>query len=325
MTLTARQLSKTYGTTRAVHEVSLELHQGETLALLGPSGCGKSTLLRLIAGLEPLTSGQLLLAGRDITHSSPQTRGFGMVFQDYALFPHMTVGQNIAFGIAHLGKSLKQQRVAELLELVGLAGYESRRIHTLSGGEQQRVALARALAPQPAVLLLDEPLSNLDMSLRENLKQELAHILSQLNVRAIYVTHAQDEAFLLADRIAIMNAGTLIQTEAKDSLYFRPVNAWVARFLGHKNIYSAQELRHSPIRQAAVLRSDLIRLQTGTLAAVVQSAKLYTDRYQVLLDIPAWQLRVHWEGYRRELPPDIRAGSKLNIIIPEEAWLELGS
>ena len=193
-------LSKRYDDIQAVDGVSLELRPGETLALLGPSGCGKSTLLRLIAGLEDVDAGRIFLDGEEVTKRSPQNRGFGMVFQDYALFPHLNVENNIAYGLVEKGwhKEERRERVDNLLQLVGLEGLNRRRIEALSGGQQQRVALARALAPRPSLLLLDEPLSNLDLALREDLKGQLKDLLSNLELSAIYVTHDQDEAFTLA-------------------------------------------------------------------------------------------------------------------------------
>lgn len=323
--LRLEHVSKYFGKVQAVDTVSLELGQ-ETLALLGPSGCGKSTLLRLVAGLEQVDQGQILLDNKNITHTPPQFRGFGMVFQDYALFPHLNVEKNIAFGLNHKHAQQKRQRVGELLELVGLRGYEKRRIHQLSGGEQQRVALARALAPEPPVLLLDEPLSSLDQALRENLKQELRRILSQLNIMAIYVTHDQGEAFALANRIAIMQQGKLVQISAQHELYNRPANIWVARFLGHPNLYNAKQLAHLPfIKQDAILRNDLIRLGTGNLEATVQAYQVLGGLHQLWLLVKDWNLSLRWQGFTREIPDNIQVGKSLMIDIPQAAWLELAS
>jgi ABC-type Fe3+/spermidine/putrescine transport system ATPase subunit len=318
-------ISKRYGTVQAVNNLSLELGQ-ETLALLGPSGCGKSTLLRLIAGLENVDEGRILLGERDLTRVAPQNRGFGMVFQDYALFPHLNVEKNIAFGLMNKAADQKHKRVGELLELVGLHSYEKRRIHQLSGGEQQRVALARALAPEPQVLLLDEPLSSLDQTLRETLKQELRRILSQVNIQAIYVTHDQGEAFALANRIAIMRQGKLIQVSAQSELYNHPANTWVARFLGHPNLYSAKQLVHLPfIKHDAILRNDLIRLGTGNLEASVQAYQVLGGIHQLWLLVKNWNLSLRWQGFTREVPEALRVGDTIKIDIPQKAWLELAS
>lgn len=323
MPLRLERLSKRYGDVQAVGGVSLELAEGETLALLGPSGCGKSTLLRLVAGLETADSGRITLGERELTRASPQQRGFGMVFQDYALFPHLSVAQNVAFGLAGR-RDAKRERVSELLRLVGLSGYEARRIHELSGGEQQRVALARALAPSPPILLLDEPLSNLDMTLRESLKRELRFILSKLSIRAIYVTHDQGEAFALANRIAIMRAGEIVQIAPQNELYTRPANTWVAQFLGHPNLYGAGQVGSAAaLSGPAVLRTDLVRLGTGPHLADVQAHQVLGGMHQLWLLVPELDLSLRWQGFTRELPAALEPGDKVPIDIPTEAWLEL--
>ncbi len=324
MSLRLDNVSKHYGAVAAVDGVSLELAEGETLALLGPSGCGKSTLLRLIAGLEDANGGRISLDARDITHATPQTRGFGMVFQDYALFPHLNVAKNIAFGLAGLSRAAKRERVAELLELVGLQGHEARRIFELSGGEQQRVALARALAPRPPVLLLDEPLSNLDLTLRENLKRELRFILSKLDIRAVYVTHDQGEAFALAHRIAIMRRGKIIQVARQNELYHHPATRWVAQFLGHPNLYSAQQLERVPqLSGPAVLRTDLVGLGRGAYQADVQAHQVLGGVHQLWLNVPQLGLSLRWQGFTRELPAALEVGDRVALDIPAAAWLEL--
>jgi ABC-type Fe3+/spermidine/putrescine transport system ATPase subunit len=316
-------ISKSYGALRAVENVSLELSD-ETLALLGPSGCGKSTLLRLIAGLEQPDSGTLYLNERGITNVPPQSRGFGLVFQDYALFPHLNVEKNIAFGLAGKTPEEKRKRVSELLELVGLSHYEKRRIHELSGGEQQRVALARALAPKPEILLLDEPLSNLDLTLRDTLKQELRSILSSLGIGAVYVTHDQGEAFALSQRIAVMKQGSIVQVAPQSELYYQPANAWVARFLGHPNLYTAKQLSSLGINSDAALRSDLIRLlpkdEMG-LEASVQAYQLLGNIHQLWLLVKPWNLSLRWQGFSREVPEALKVGDTLQLEIPERAWI----
>jgi ABC-type Fe3+/spermidine/putrescine transport system ATPase subunit len=316
-------ISKNYGTVRAVDSVSLQLSE-ETLALLGPSGCGKSTLLRVIAGLEQPDKGSLYLGERDITNVPPQSRGFGMVFQDYALFPHLNVEKNIAFGLSGQSGTEKAKRVGELLELVGLANYEKRRIHELSGGEQQRVALARAIAPKPAILLLDEPLSNLDLTLRDTLKQELRSILSSLGIGAVYVTHDQGEAFALSQRIAVMKQGSIVQVAPQSELYNQPANPWVARFLGHPNLYTAKQLVALGMSGDAALRSDLIRLlpkdEVG-LEASVQAYQLLGNVHQLWLLVKPWNLSLRWQGFSREIPENLRVGDTLQLEIPERAWI----
>src|SRR5690606_6485681 len=228
--LRLESLTKRFGETAAVADLSLEVRPGEFLTLLGPSGCGKTTTLRMIAGFETPTAGRILFDGKDITGLSPQRRGFGMVFQSYALFPHLDVFENVAFGLRTQRRSRTEirRRVEEALALVDLAGYGGRRVQELSGGQQQRGAPARALAPEPRVLLLDEPLSNLDAALRERTRDELRALLRRVGITAIFVTHDQEEAFALSDRIAVMRDGHLQQVDSPEALYQRPANPFVA-------------------------------------------------------------------------------------------------
>lgn len=227
-------LSKRFGATPAVDGVSLEVPRGDLLALLGPSGSGKTTTLRLLAGFETPDSGRILVDGEDVTVLLPAARRFGMVFQHYALFPHLDVGENVGFGLASQGVAAAERvrRVAEALELVELAGMQRRLVGALSGGQQQRVALARALAPAPRVLLLDEPLSNLDPSLRERTRRELRALIQRIGITTILVTHEQEEAFDLADHIALLNRGALEQFGTAEALYDTPRTPFVAGFIG---------------------------------------------------------------------------------------------
>lgn len=240
--LNLKTLTKTFGQTTAVDQVTLSIDEGEIVCLLGPSGCGKTTLLRLMAGLETADSGTIFYHGRDIASVPPHERGFGMMFQNYALFPHKNVFDNIAFGLKMQGGSQDKtaERVNEMLSLVALDGYGQRTIDQLSGGEQQRVALARALAVNPEVLLLDEPLGALDRALRERLMVELQEILKRVGVTAVYVTHDQTEAFAIADRIAVMNEGEIEQIDRPERLYQRPQTPFVARFLGFENVFQGR-------------------------------------------------------------------------------------
>jgi iron(III) transport system ATP-binding protein len=235
-------LTKDFGAVRAVDDVSLRVEPGELLTLLGPSGCGKTTTLRLVAGFETATAGRIVLAGRDVTRLRARERGVGMVFQNYALFPHLNVFENVAFGLKARGVAKAQvaARVEAALARVELAGYAERRVQQLSGGQQQRVALARALAPEPPLLLLDEPLSNLDATLRERTRTELRTLLKQVGITALFVTHDQEEAFALADRIAVMGGGRLQQLGTPETLYARPANAFVAGFIGRANLLPAR-------------------------------------------------------------------------------------
>jgi ABC-type Fe3+/spermidine/putrescine transport system ATPase subunit len=333
MSLVLDSVHKHYGPVRAVDGVSLELAPGETLALLGPSGCGKSTLLRLIAGLEPPDGGCITLDGHDLSRVPAERRGFGLVFQDYALFPHLNVAQNIAFGLVEQGweRSRRDARVAELLHQVGLAGYERRRVQQLSGGEQQRVALARALAPNPRLLLFDEPLSNLDPTLRDDLKEQLRRLLTQLSTSAIYVTHDQSEAFAIAERIALMRAGRLVQVAPAATLYQRPTNLWAARFLGHENIYPHNALSELFVRTGMsqdsapymLLRSDLVRLGQGDFLAEVRGQRQLGQELRLELLLLPYHLPLQWRGFAREVPHPLALGDRLTLDIPRAAWIGL--
>ncbi|MEO7586791.1 MAG: ABC transporter ATP-binding protein [Arachnia sp.] len=230
--LEVRNVSVTYGDVLAVDDVSLAVEPGSVLALLGPSGSGKSSLLRAIAGLEPLATGQVLWDGDDLTRTPVHKRNFGFVFQDAQLFSTMDVGSNIAYGLGKLPRNRRQGRVREMLHLVGLEGYGGRKVTELSGGQAQRVSLARSLAPSPRALLLDEPLSALDRTLREHLADELARILREVGTTAIHVTHDQEEASTVADTVAVMEGGRLLQRAEPGVLWRTPASRNVARFLG---------------------------------------------------------------------------------------------
>ena len=245
--LSLKNISRSFGSTRAVADVSLNVNQGEFFGLLGPSGCGKTTTLRMIAGLEKPDSGSIEFQGSDITNLPPERRGFGMVFQNYALFPHLNVFDNVAFGLRarHKTKAEMAERVASALELVQLPGYAKRAVDELSGGQQQRVAIARAIAIEPALLLFDEPLSNLDVSLREETRSELRELVTRLGLTAVYVTHDQEEAFALCDRISVMVGGKLMQTGRPRELYEQPSEISVASFLGRNNLIKAMRLSSS--------------------------------------------------------------------------------
>ncbi|MBI3158665.1 MAG: ABC transporter ATP-binding protein [Chloroflexi bacterium] len=233
-----RDLHKRFGDAQALAGVSFDVAGGEAAAVLGPSGCGKSTLLAVLAGLEMPDSGAVLWDGKDLAALPTHERGFGLMFQDFALFPHMDVAANVAFGLkmAGLNAAAQTERVAETLALVGLPGFGGRDVNTLSGGEQQRVALARALAPRPRLLMLDEPLGALDRALRERLLADLQRILVATRQTTLYVTHDQEEAYQVAGRIVVMNAGRVAQVGAPQAVYRQPASAWVARFLGLDNI-----------------------------------------------------------------------------------------
>ncbi|MCW7541511.1 ABC transporter ATP-binding protein [Aquabacterium sp. A7-Y] len=255
----------------AVDQVSLTLQAGEIGVLIGPSGCGKTSLLRAIAGLERIAGGHVAIAGEMLSraggsdrplHLPPERRQIGMVFQDYALFPHLSVADNIAFGIPQLGRSERARRVGEMLELVGLGQVAARYPHQLSGGQQQRIALARALAPQPRLLLLDEPFSNLDVDLRERLAQEVRAILKQASTTALLVTHDQLEAFAVGDLIGVMQQGRLQQWDDAYQLYHRPATRFVADFIGH-GVFT-------PARIVDSNRGPVVRTPLGDLLDVLE-------------------------------------------------------
>ena len=240
--LKIEKLNKSFGNNHVLKDISFEVHEGETLAILGPSGCGKSTLLNLIAGLENLDSGRVLWNGQDLAEVPVYKRGFGLMFQDYALFPHMNVNNNVAFGLEmeKLPEAEINEKVRSALDLVSLEGFGERDIKQLSGGEQQRVALARSIVPQPRLLMLDEPLGSLDRALRERLLKDLAKILCSTSQTAIYVTHDQEEAFTIADRVVVLNDGRIAQIGTPSQIYNQPASLFVARFLGMKNIFSVE-------------------------------------------------------------------------------------
>ncbi|MBI1299103.1 ATP-binding cassette domain-containing protein [bacterium] len=240
--LTLTNIHKQYAAAAVLSAVDLAVEDGEIVCLLGPSGCGKTTLLRIVAGLEQADQGDLRIDGEDLTLIPVHRRRFGLMFQEFALFPHMTVADNIAFGLRMAGadRATITRRVDEMLALVDLDGYGDRSVFALSGGERQRVALARSLAPNPRLLMLDEPLGSLDRTLREELMTELRRILKRVGVTALYVTHDQQESFAVADRVVVMNAGRIEQIGAPQQVYARPATSFVARFLGLTNLIEGE-------------------------------------------------------------------------------------
>ncbi len=287
--LSIRSLHKSYGATPIFSDIHCEIEKGEFVTLLGPSGCGKSTLLRCIAGLTEVDGGQILLDGQDLVPLSPQKRGIGMVFQSYALFPNMTVQQNVAFGLRmqKVGKDETAQRVEEALRLVELHDYAARYPHQLSGGQCQRVALARSLVTRPRLLLLDEPLSALDARIRKHLREQIRAIQQELGLTTIFVTHDQEEALTMSDRIFLMNAGKIVQSGDAESLYTAPVDAFAAGFIGNYNLLdadAASRLLLRPVHQRIAIRPESIRLEdSGAIAAEVLGHSLLGNviRYRV--------------------------------------------
>ena len=258
-------ITKTYEGQPLLRGISFSLQGGETMCLLGPSGSGKSTLLRIIAGIEPADGGSVLWEGRDLADVPVHRRGFGLMFQDYALFPHLNVSENVAFGLRMLGvpRDELRRRVGAALEQVNLGELAERKVTDLSGGEQQRVALARALAPRPRLLMLDEPLGALDRSLREQLLDELRHTLHATGIPAIYVTHDQEEAFFLADRLVLLHDGLVEQTGIPSEVYAGPSSAWAAAFLGQTNLLPGRVVSLHPLE----IETKLGRFQASAVAS----------------------------------------------------------
>jgi iron(III) transport system ATP-binding protein len=238
--LEMRGIAKSFGSSKVLDDISLTLREDELVCLLGPSGCGKTTLLRILCGIEPASAGRVLLQGDDITDMPPGERRFGIVFQSYALFPNLTALRNVAYGLHGVERGAALKRSREMLELVGLAAHADKHPAQLSGGQQQRVALARALAPRPSLLLLDEPLSALDAQVRANLRGEIRRLQQQLRMPTVMVTHDQDEALAMADRVVLMNGGRIVQDADPWALYARPADSFVARFVGRMNLWRAR-------------------------------------------------------------------------------------
>nr|WP_234908449.1 ABC transporter ATP-binding protein [Rhizobium rhizogenes] len=238
--LEIKDITKDYGTSRALHPVSIDVERGEFVTILGPSGCGKSTLLRILMGISRPSAGEIHLAGQRIDALPPEARDIAMVFQSYALFPHMSVGKNLAFGLRmkRVAKPERARRIEHAIDICNLTGLTERMPRQLSGGQQQRVALARAIVMQPSLLLFDEPLSNLDAKLRDTLRHELVELHRRIGATSIYVTHDQAEAMAMSDRIVVMNAGRVVETGTPQQLYRAPKNAFTASFLGQTNLLS---------------------------------------------------------------------------------------
>ncbi len=280
-------LSVRFEAMKALDNLNLEVRNGEILALVGPSGCGKSTLLRAIAGLQPVDTGTITLDGRELGSLRPHQRGIGLMFQSDALLAHRTVGENIEFGLRmkNIGEPARVTRTGELLELVGLGGYGQRRIATLSGGESQRVALARSLAPEPKLLLLDEPFGSLDRALRDRLIDDVPAILQEANMTTVHVTHDHGEAFAVGHRVAVMDSGNVVHIGTPEEVWAHPNSTTTARFLGHANIIALDSAAHLIRADAADVDScDVDRstlLAGNALAATVVSRRYLGGRYLV--------------------------------------------
>jgi putative spermidine/putrescine transport system ATP-binding protein len=321
-----RQISKFYGGVAAVEESSLDVAHGELVCLLGPSGCGKTTTLRMVAGFIEPSSGSIVIDGQDVTNLPPYRRDTGMVFQSYALFPHLTVAQNVSFGLENVGmpSGERRQRVAEMLELVEMSHLSKRFPKELSGGQQQRVALARALAMNPAVLLLDEPFSNLDAQLRIRLREELRALIKRINMTTLFVTHDQEEALMLADRIVVMNQGRVEQIGTPAEIYETPSTRFVAKFIGwcasvegiveRDNLFVAGDFRlpykGEPGPTTIIIRPEYVKPANGVggyrMMARVASANYYGALCRLRLDVFGQELLMdaHYPFGRSPRPGD---------------------
>ena len=293
-TLALRSISKSYGELSILHDFSLDVAAGEFVTLLGPSGSGKTTILMAVAGFVPVDSGQILLGGRDFSALPPHKRGLGVVFQSYLLFPHMTVRENVAFPLTLRGVSKPEidARVAETLELVGLKGLEDRLPRQLSGGQQQRAALARALVFRPAVLLMDEPLGALDKKLREQMQFEIKAIQRRLGITILYVTHDQEEAMYLSDRIVVMQGGKIEQMGTAQELYGRPASRFVAEFLGDANVLEGRVVAAADEREVEIELETGLRMWSAGNPAALGS--------RVTMIVRSSKVRVCEPGFRAE-------------------------
>lgn len=317
-------ISVRFGSTVALDDVSVEIRPGEFFSLLGPSGCGKTTLLRVIGGFERPDSGRVLLGERDVTDDPPQNRPTAMVFQNYALFPNMTVAENVAYGVRLRGVRKKRARdvAAAALRRVGLEGLGDRPVTRLSGGQQQRVALARAIAVEPQVLLFDEPLSNLDVALRERTRRELRDVQRQVGHTSVYVTHDQQEALGLSDRLAVMRAGRVVQIDTPEELFSRPATSYVASFLGGATIVRnesiARLLAGSPAPESGrvlAVRPANVTVADGGLHVTVGSAQFLGDYREVeLVAGDGSKLRAHWNN--KFVP-----GTELTVRATDPKWV----
>ena len=322
-----QSLTKRFDDVTAVDDISVEIQAGEFFSLLGPSGCGKTTTLRMVAGFEPPTNGLILLDGVDVGQMPPHRRNVNTVFQSYALFPFLTVAENVAFGMKYTSASKAEvkSRVAEALELVQLSGYEKRRPNQLSGGQQQRVALARALVLRPSVLLLDEPLGALDAKLRRTLQVELGALQKQVGITFLYVTHDQEEALTMSDRLAVMNHGRIAQIGSPEDVYNEPTDAYVADFLGVSNLMDAQVEPTSGDARGCCLRLGDFTLQaeagrldaTGAVKVAIRPERIHLHAYEAdgANRVPGMVERLVFLGSTTQVYLRLANGSALQTLV----------
>lgn len=315
MSIRFKHVEKRYGGVPAVLDMTFSIQPGEIVVLLGPSGCGKTTTLRLLAGLERPDKGEIWLDERQLssprTWVAPEDRSIGMVFQDYALFPHLNIMDNVAFGLKGRGKKGKRDRVSSLLALVGLSGLEKRMPHELSGGQQQRVALARALAPQPAVILLDEPFSNLDTALRTQVRTEVRAILQETSTTAMFVTHDQEEALSLADRVAVLFDGELHQIGTPEEIYIYPQSPKVAQFVGEANFLSGQA--DGVVAQTPLGHLSLHRPAQGPVNIMIRPEALVLTASDADDGVAAQVVWREYYGHSQRIHVELADGTTLTI------------
>ncbi|EMI5492412.1 ferric ABC transporter ATP-binding protein [Providencia stuartii] len=328
-----KNVTKRFGNNTVIDDLSLSIPQGSMVTLLGPSGCGKTTVLRLVAGLEKPTEGRMFIDGEDVTDRSIQQRDICMVFQSYALFPHMSLGDNVGYGLKMLGlpKAEIKQRVEEALELVDLAGFSDRFVDQISGGQQQRVALARALILKPKVLLFDEPLSNLDANLRRSMREKIRELQQQFNITSLYVTHDQSEAFAVSDMVLVMNKGKIMQLGSPQELYRQPASKFMASFMGDANIFPATLTSDSVnifnyhLPRPSQLTSDKTEVTVGvrpeaiTLSLQGEESQRCTISHVAYMG-PQYEVTVDWHGQSMLL--QINA-TQLQPTVGESLYLQI--
>ena len=330
--LEIRQLTKRFGSAVPADGINLAVEKGEFFTLLGPSGSGKSTVLRMVAGLEQSDSGDILIEGEEVTDIPPWQRGLGMVFQQYANFPHMNVAANIGYGLRYGGTSKEEnvKRVEDLLKLVGLSGFQERRVAQLSGGEQQRVAIARALAPRPSMLLLDEPLSALDEKIRREMQVELRNIQQSTGTTFIYVTHDQEEALTMSDRIAVLNHGQCVQCDEPEAIFRKPRTRFVASFFRGCNVVEGQILANRTTTLSIAGRKLQLDIASsppaGPCAAAIRGETLtFTDKAdEADLLLPARLENITYRGIYTDYQVRLKDGQELSATLPHRHDLAIG-